>query len=74
MAKQENIKDLKLQTDIIFDAKITVQNKISKDGNFYQIMKIGVKNKFTGEILDIHEVYIKESLRQIIQFIISQNK
>jgi len=63
-----------LQEDITFDAKITVENKLSKDGNFYQIMKIGVLNKFTGQILDIHEVYIKESLRQIIEFIVSQNK
>lgn len=58
---------------IVFDAKITVENKISKKGNLYQIMKIGVLDKFTGEILDIHEVYIKENLRQIIEFLISQN-
>lgn len=62
-----------LKEDIVFDAKITVQNRISKKGNLYQIMKIGVMNKYTGEIIDIHEVYIKESLRQIIEFIVSQN-
>jgi len=63
-----------LQEDITFDAKIRVENKLSKDGNKYQVMIIGVENKLTGEILEIHEVYIKESLRQIIEFIVSQNK
>lgn len=58
---------------IVFDAKVTVENKISKQGKIYQIMKIGVVNKSTGEILDIHEVYVKESLMQVIEFIISQN-
>lgn len=73
MAKQENIKDLKLQTDITFNAVITIENRISKDKHNYQIMVIGIKNKKTGEVLNIHEVYIKENLRQIIEFIINTN-
>jgi hypothetical protein len=65
---------MELQEDIKFDAKITVKERISKNGNTYQVMVIGVENKKTGEILNIHEVYIKEHLRQIIEFIMSENK
>ena len=62
-----------LQTDITFNSRITIQNRISKDNNIYQVMQIGIVNEKTGEVLNIHEVYIKENLRQIIEFIISQN-
>ena len=74
MNNKENINIKLLQEDFTFDAKITIQNRLSKNNQIYQIMNIGVINKSTGEILDIHEVYIKESLRQIIEFIISLNK
>jgi len=74
MNNKENLKEKELQDDITFTAKITVQNRLSKTNNIYQVMVIGVENKKTGEILNIHEVYIKEHLRQIIEFIISQNK
>lgn len=74
MENKENLKAKQLYDDITFDAKITIQNKLSKNNDLYQVMIIGVENKKTGEVLNIHEVYIKESLRQIIQFIISQNK
>ena len=73
MENKENIKEHKLDDDIKFDAKITIQNRLSKQNNPYQVMVIGVVNKKTGEILNIHEAYIKENLRQIIEFIISQN-
>ena len=59
--------------ELSFNAVITIQTKLSKDNNPYQVMIIGVENKKTGEILNIHEVYIKESLRQIIEFVVSQN-
>jgi hypothetical protein len=65
---------MELQEDIKFDAKITVQNRLSKNNNPYQVMVIGVENKKTGEILNIHEVYIKENLRQVIKFILDMNK
>ena len=71
--KEQNIKDLELMSDITFNAIITIQNRISKDNNIYQVMVIGIENKKTGEILNIHEVYIKEHLKQIIEFIINQN-
>lgn len=74
MENKENINIKLLQEDITFDAKITIQNRLSKNNQIYQIMNIGVVNKFSGELLDIHEVYIKESLRQIIEFIITLNK
>lgn len=68
------MKEQKLETDITFNAKITIQTKRSKNDNLYQVMVIGIENEKTGEILNIHEVYIKEHLRQIIEFIINQNK
>ena len=73
MENKENINIKLLQEDLTFDAKITIQNRLSKDNKIYQIMSIGVINKLTGELLEIHQVYIKESLRQIIEFIITLN-
>ena len=73
MENIENIKELKLKNDITFNAIITIQERISKNYNIYQVMVISVENNKTGEILNIHEVYIKENLRQIIQFIIDTN-
>jgi len=70
----ENIKEHKLDDDIKFDAKITIQNRLSKQNNPYQVMLIGIVNNKTGEVLNIHEVYIKENLRQIIEFIINTNE
>lgn len=60
--------------NIQFDAVVTIENRISKANNQYQVMVIGIENPLTGELLKVHEVYIKEHLRQIIEFIISQNK
>jgi len=74
MENKKSLKVEQLKEDLIFNAKITIQNKLSKDNNIYQVMVIGIEDKKTGEILNIHEVYIKEHLRQIIEFIISQNK
>lgn len=74
MENKEALKEQRLQPDVTFTGKITIQNRLSKDHNIYQVMVIGIENKKTGEILNIHEVYIKENLRQIIEFIINQNK
>lgn len=74
MENIENIKELKLKNDITFKARITIQERRSKNDNIYQVMIIGVVNNKTGEILNIHEVYIKEHLRQIIEYIINENK
>ena len=60
MENIENIKELKLKNDITFNARITISERTSKNGNIYQVMAVGVENKKTGEILNIHEVYIKE--------------
>lgn len=67
--KENEIKEL--STDLTFTAQITIKTRISKTNNPYQVLVIGLENKKTGEILDVHEVYIKEHLRQIIEFIIS---
>lgn len=74
MENIENIKVPNLQDDITFTAKIIIENRINKQGNVYQIMVICGEIKETGELLRLHEVYVKESLRQIIQFFIKHNK
>jgi len=73
MENIENLKAKELPTDLKFMAQITIQSRLSKQNNPYQVMLIGIVNNKTGEILNIHEVYIKENLRQIIQFIIDTN-
>lgn len=60
--------------NLVFDAVITIQERVSKQDNTYQVMIISIPNKQTGELLDIHEVYIKDNLRQVIQFITDINK
>lgn len=55
---------------IEFPANIRIETRNSKDGNNYQIMMIMLENKKTGELITIHEVYIKENLRQIISFML----
>lgn len=60
--------------NLVFDAVITIQERKSKQDNIYQVMIISIPNKQTGELLDIHEVYIKDNLRQVIQFITDINK
>jgi len=57
--------------NIQFDAIVSIENRISKTNNQYQIMVIGIENPLTGEILKVHEVYIKENLRQVIEFILT---
>lgn len=57
--------------NIQFDAIVTIENRISKTNNNYQVMVIGIENPLTGEILKVHEVYIKENLRQVIEFILT---
>lgn len=60
--------------NLVFDAVITIQERVSKQDNTYQVMVISIPNKQTGELLDIHEVYIKDNLRQVIKFITDINK
>lgn len=60
--------------NLVFDAVITIQERVSKQDNTYQVMIISIPNKKTGELLDIHEIYIKDNLRQVIQFITDINK
>ena len=71
---KNNNNNQETRTELVFDAIITIQPRTSKTGNLYDVMVVGVENKHTGEILNIHEVYIKENLRQVIEFIINLNK
>ena len=46
------------------DAQIEIIEKLNKQGQAYKILQIWVKG------LMIHEVYIKESLNQIIEYVL----
>ena len=46
------------------DAQIEIIEKLNKQGQPYKIMQIWVKG------LMIHEVYIKDSLNQIIEYVL----
>jgi hypothetical protein len=50
------------------DAQIEIIEKINKAGQTYKIMQIWVNG------LMIHEVYIKDSLNQIIEYVIDQQQ
>lgn len=63
-----------MEDKIVFDAIVSIEDRINKNNQPYQVMVIGIKNKSTGEVLNIHEVYIKENLRQVIKFIVDINK
>lgn len=63
-----------MEDKIVFDAIVSIEDRINKNNQPYQVMVIGLKNKATGEVLNIHEVYIKENLRQVIKFIVDINK
>lgn len=67
--------DFDLNNEVVeFPAYIKIEPRISKDGNTYQIMCIMLENAKTGEFITIHEVYIKENLRQIISFMLDNIK
>lgn len=48
-----------------YEAQIQLVEKLNKKGEIYKIMEIYIKG------LLIHEVYVKDSLNQIIEFVIN---
>ena len=52
----------------MIDSKLEVQQRTNKSGEPYKVLVIhAVTNE--GELVQIHEIYIKENLSQIINYI-----
>ena len=47
------------------DAQVQIVEKLNKKGELYKVMEIYIKD------LLVHEVYVKESLNQIIEFVLN---
>lgn len=47
------------------DAQVQIVEKLNKKGELYMIMEIYIKG------LLVHEVYVKDSLNQIIEFVLN---
>jgi len=47
------------------DAQVQIVEKLNKKGEIYKVMEIYIKG------LIVHEVYVKESLNQIIEFVLN---
>lgn len=47
------------------DAQVQIVEKLNKKGESYRIMEIYIKG------LLVHEVYVKDSLNQIIEFVLN---
>lgn len=52
----------------MIDAKLEVQERTNKQGDPYKVLVIHAVTKH-GELVQIHEIYIKENLSQIINYI-----
>lgn len=52
----------------MIDAKLEVQERINKQGEPYKVLVIHAVTK-DGELVQIHEIYIKENLSQIINYL-----
>lgn len=52
----------------MIDAKLQVQEKVNKQGDPYKVLVIYAISH-EGELINIHEIYIKEALSQIIEYI-----
>ena len=47
------------------DAQVQIVEKLNKKGEIYKVMEIYIRG------LIVHEVYVKESLNQIIEFVLN---
>jgi len=51
----------------VLKANLQVQERTNKNGDPYEVLKIMVETK-SGELITIHEIFMRESLSQIIKF------
>lgn len=51
----------------MLNAKLQVNERINKNGQPYEMLSIIIETK-NGELITIHEIFMRESLSQIIKF------
>jgi len=51
----------------VLNAKLQVNERINKNGQPYEMLSIIIETK-NGELITIHEIFMRESLSQIIKF------
>lgn len=69
----EEEKEEKLISDYI-DIKIRVEQRTNKNGDPYKILILYMPIEKTGELINFHEIYIKENLSQIIKYFMKENE
>ena len=66
-------KEEKLISDYI-DIKMRVEQRVNKNGDPYKMLTLYMPIEKTGELINFHEIYIKENLSQIINYFMKENK
>lgn len=64
---------IKERKRIMINAKLEVQERTNKQGEPYKVLVIHAITR-EGELLQIHEIYIKENLSQIINYIFKERQ
>jgi len=52
-----------------YDVKMSVEERTNKKGDLYKILNLYFEDYETGELIPFHEIYLKDNLAQIIEFI-----
>lgn len=68
----EEEKEEKLISDYI-DIKMKVEQRVNKNGDPYKMLILYMPIEKTGELINFHEIYIKENLSQIINYFMKEN-
>ena len=52
----------------MIDAKLNIVERINKKGESYNVLELHVFSKLTGELLHINDIYMRDSLKNIIEY------
>lgn len=58
----------------MIDAKLNIVERVNKKGESYNVLELHVFSKLTGELLHIHDIYMRESLKNIIEYTQKEKK
>lgn len=56
-----------------YNAKIKIEQRTSKNGEPYQILNMYLPDE-VGELVPIHEIYLKQSLADILEYFIKKQE
>ena len=59
---------------IMIDAKLNIVERVNKKGESYNVLELHVFSKLTGELLHVHDIYMRESLKNIIEYTQKEKK